>query len=405
MSFNFKLPQIQGTDPSVQISSMQTYLYQLVEQLNHTINALDKNITETTEKVIASQDTSKEKKEKESQDNFDEIKGLIIKSADIVKSYYEKMKLRFSGEYLAGGDFGTFVESTVTDIEISNEGVTTLVRRDEKTSVDGIVNERTIISKINQSAEEVNISANKIALEGYTTINDGFSVDLNGNVTANDAVMHNATIDGDILFPNSTSKIVGGQGLYSTLTFTSKKGRYCVYDTGYEEPLDISPYKDYVYIDAYIPPNFVITSAHVTLVHQPHSASGMWFGVGTGAPYTNVVGYARSIAMYKVTNAGREEYTENTGDYQPTEPSGTEITSAFGSSGWTPSNTSNISMISTSDIASSIGLTVGENNRFVFMTKQTRPSESTTITQFKNNIVATHSNLEAILTVNGYTSV
>ena len=48
-----------------------------------------------------------------------------------------------------------------------------------------------IISAINQSAEEIQINANKIKLEGYTTINDGFSVDLEGNAT-----MHNATING-----------------------------------------------------------------------------------------------------------------------------------------------------------------------------------------------------------------
>lgn len=42
-----------------------------------------------------------------------------------------------------------------------------------------------VISSINQSAEEVQINANKIKLEGYTTINNGFSVDLEGNVNAN----------------------------------------------------------------------------------------------------------------------------------------------------------------------------------------------------------------------------
>lgn len=38
-----------------------------------------------------------------------------------------------------------------------------------------------IISRINQSAEAVEIDASKIKLEGYTTINGGFSVDEEGN--------------------------------------------------------------------------------------------------------------------------------------------------------------------------------------------------------------------------------
>ena len=44
-----------------------------------------------------------------------------------------------------------------------------------------------IISKINQSAEQISINANKIKLEGYTTINNGFSIDNSGNATMNNA--------------------------------------------------------------------------------------------------------------------------------------------------------------------------------------------------------------------------
>lgn len=44
-----------------------------------------------------------------------------------------------------------------------------------------------IISTINQSAEEVKIKASKIKLEGYTTINGAFSVDLLGNMKCRNA--------------------------------------------------------------------------------------------------------------------------------------------------------------------------------------------------------------------------
>ncbi len=49
------------------------------------------------------------------------------------------------------------------------------------------VDNEEIISTINQSAEEVKIKANKIGLEGYTTINEGFSVDEEGNASMNNA--------------------------------------------------------------------------------------------------------------------------------------------------------------------------------------------------------------------------
>lgn len=52
-----------------------------------------------------------------------------------------------------------------------------------------------IISTINQSAEEITIKANKIGLEGYTTINDGFSIDEDGNMTCNNATINGGKID------------------------------------------------------------------------------------------------------------------------------------------------------------------------------------------------------------------
>lgn len=56
------------------------------------------------------------------------------------------------------------------------------------------VDENEIISTINQSAEEIKIKANKIGLEGYTTINKGFSVDEEGNASMNNATMTGGNI-------------------------------------------------------------------------------------------------------------------------------------------------------------------------------------------------------------------
>lgn len=46
------------------------------------------------------------------------------------------------------------------------------------------VNGDEVISAINLTPEQAKITAGKIALEGYTTINNGFSVDLDGSMTA-----------------------------------------------------------------------------------------------------------------------------------------------------------------------------------------------------------------------------
>ena len=51
-----------------------------------------------------------------------------------------------------------------------------------------------VISSINQTAESIKIKANKISLEGYVTINEGFSIDTRGNMIANNGTFNGGTI-------------------------------------------------------------------------------------------------------------------------------------------------------------------------------------------------------------------
>lgn len=70
-----------------------------------------------------------------------------------------------------------------------------------------------IIASINDVGQsEAKIKADKISLEGLTTINDGFSVDLNGNMTAN-----NGTFNGVV---NASSGTFNGTVNASSGTFT-----------------------------------------------------------------------------------------------------------------------------------------------------------------------------------------
>lgn len=64
--------------------------------------------------------------------------------------------------------------------------------------IDSKVEKNGVISAINQSAEEIQIQANKIKLEGYTTINDGFSIDEEGNMTANNGTFNGLISSGNI---------------------------------------------------------------------------------------------------------------------------------------------------------------------------------------------------------------
>ena len=89
--------------------------------------------------------------------------------------------------------------------EVTNQNAKFTVAYDNLSSeVSKKVGENEIISKINQSPESISIKANKLALEGYTTINKNFKIDESGNMTANNGVftgtIEGSTISGSVIY-------------------------------------------------------------------------------------------------------------------------------------------------------------------------------------------------------------
>lgn len=115
MSINIRQPKIsKGTD-SEKLSQVESYLFQLVEQLNFALNSIDTSSMSSsgyivqTPRVVSSSPPSAEA-------TFNAVKGLIVKSADIVESFYQEVKARLEGIYVAESDFGTFIQRTTQDI-------------------------------------------------------------------------------------------------------------------------------------------------------------------------------------------------------------------------------------------------------------------------------------------------
>ena len=113
MSIDIRFPNITAPTEAGKLQQMQSYMHQLVEQLNWALNnigitggASNESLSQASSATPAVQD--------DPISNFNSIKGLIIKSADIVNAYYEKIDdlLKLSGEYTASSDFGTFKEDT-----------------------------------------------------------------------------------------------------------------------------------------------------------------------------------------------------------------------------------------------------------------------------------------------------
>lgn len=123
MNVDLRFPNISATTHEGQMSQMQSYLHQLVEQLNWALNSLDEAVAGNTSSVVISKPNEALTPE-EAVNTFNSIKSLIIKSADIVKAYEETIKTDFNGEYLAISDFGEYSEKTNASIEENSKGLT-----------------------------------------------------------------------------------------------------------------------------------------------------------------------------------------------------------------------------------------------------------------------------------------
>lgn len=126
MSIDIRFPNITAPTEAGKLQQLQSYMHQLVEQLNWALNNISGiGGTPTAKPGTGASTASKD----DPISNFNSIKGLIIKSADIVKAYYEEIDnlLKLSGEYVAEATFpdgsATFVEQTNMKIDATSTAV------------------------------------------------------------------------------------------------------------------------------------------------------------------------------------------------------------------------------------------------------------------------------------------
>lgn len=123
MNVDLRFPNINATTPEGQMAQMQSYMHQLVQQLNWALNSLDEAVAGNASSVVISK-PKEDLTPEEAVNTFNSIKSLIIKSADIVKAYEETIKTNFDGEYLAVSEFGEYSEKTSAAIEENSKGLT-----------------------------------------------------------------------------------------------------------------------------------------------------------------------------------------------------------------------------------------------------------------------------------------
>ena len=131
---NLRLPNMKGVTEREQLKEMQSYLYQLVEQLQFALNTIESpqgNSSPASSypivRVIPSSPVATMSLDggmTDDQATFQAIKPLIIKSADIINAYYEEINRRLESIYVAQSDFGTFMEETSQEISETSTDIT-----------------------------------------------------------------------------------------------------------------------------------------------------------------------------------------------------------------------------------------------------------------------------------------
>ena len=122
MSIDIRFPNITATTAEGQMAQMQSYMHQLVQQLNWALNTIGDAQNGNMSNVVTN-GSEKDISSEEAEDTFNSIKALIIKSADIVKAYEETIMTNFNGKYFADSDFGTYMEETSRSVEENSKGV------------------------------------------------------------------------------------------------------------------------------------------------------------------------------------------------------------------------------------------------------------------------------------------
>ena len=125
MSVNIRLPNVTATTPEGKLLQVQSYMYQLVEQLNWALKSI-----ETGGQTLVLQNGKRSAAEDKNGpiSTFNDIKGLIIKSADIVNAYYEEINRKLSGLYVAQSDFGTFKQATEKTTKETSDSIEDLYK-------------------------------------------------------------------------------------------------------------------------------------------------------------------------------------------------------------------------------------------------------------------------------------
>lgn len=137
------MPNITASTEAGKLEQIRSYLYTVSQKLNWAFNTIETSYNSPSASTNIKVTDSNERSPEEVQASFNDIKALIIKSADIVDAYYETISKKLEGLYVASSDFGEYKEQTSATIKESSTDITTLFTNIQSisSSLEGIRNE------------------------------------------------------------------------------------------------------------------------------------------------------------------------------------------------------------------------------------------------------------------------
>lgn len=214
MSIEIRLPNITAPTEAGKMQQMQSYMYQLVEQLNWALNTIESSGGGNASSAIVYKQ-SEAVSSKEAEDTFNSIKALIIKSADIVKAYEQTIMTNFNGKYFADSDFGTYLVETSREIAENSIGVTETYSRVE-----------TIDSRVEGVEDEI-LTTNAYIHRGLLS-NGEYGIEI-GETSEDGVFRQYARFTSDKL---SFHDVNGDEVAYIGAGATDKENSKCLYVTG-----------------------------------------------------------------------------------------------------------------------------------------------------------------------------
>lgn len=174
---DYRYPQITAKDAAGKIEQLRSFLHQLVDKLNMTVAPTSQSAIAVNMANVPGSSAAAA--------TFDEVKALIIKSADIADAFYEGYSKKLKGLYVAQSDFGVYTEQTAAELEMTAkdlrmafENIQTIMS--EADEFENATNQQ--LASITAQAAGINITIQQILTNGVDKVKTsmGYTFDDEG---------------------------------------------------------------------------------------------------------------------------------------------------------------------------------------------------------------------------------